>query len=734
MKLRLSLIVSALFILTAPSLSAKTKTDSLGAYLGTMDMLWDNNITADPVIAPGQSHRHWNRTTGYYAGALMGNGLLGTNFYKLEDGVYRLNVGRSDVTETKDPYNVFNRGRLPIGYFTISPAGKVLDEKMRLSIYDAETAGCFTTDRGELRFKTYVHAEKDLMVFVADPDEGEKDWKLDFVPQEAISPRCVFGYDAPRGYVDSEGHSNPPARRIVRKGVNCLVQPLASDTTFTSIVRCYVVAWKTSGNRTVATVSQETTEEAAVSKAVDIVRKALKTPEKKLEKEHIDWWHEFYRKAAFLSFPDRDIEKFYWFQYYKFACCARPGKPIVDLQGVWPTVDTPWPAIWMNLNIQLTYSWLTKANLGFLAQPLWDSFWEHRDNLTRNVTANKGQEDWTECRVLGRSASYDLLSPLSPALAARNSYEVGDLTWILYYYYQQCSAYADDFQMKERLFPLLKSAVNIFFRIRIENPDGSYSLPSTASPEYFTDCEVGPNANYDLANLRWGLSALLTINEKYGLDDPMAPKWKDFQDHLAPFGYDEKTGFKISDLHEFTDTTHRHYSHLFMIYPYHMLNWDNPEDARRMQLSIDRWNGNTGYSLTGKASMLESKGDGDGALKLMKRFLAKWVRPNTLYNESGPVIETPFSAMCAFEEMYLQDWGGTLRIFYGCPSEWKDCEFRNMRAEGGFLVSARRQNGRTVSLTVKAARTGNCRLLVNGKTIERHLLAGEVLRLDDDEL
>lgn len=221
-----------------------------------------------------------------------------------------------------------------------------------------------------------------------------------------------------------------------------------------------------------------------------------------------------------------------------------------------------------------------------------------------------------------RASSYDMHAALSPALAQRNQYEVGNLTWTLFYYWQMCEAYGDDFQMKERLFPLLKSAVNIFFRIRITNPDGTCSLPSTASPEYGEGelGEIGTNSNYDLANLRWGLSTLISIDEKYGLNDPMLPKWKDFLANLPAFGYDEKTGFKVSDKFEFRDTTHRHWSHLFMIYPYHILDWENPEDESRMRYSMNRWQGNTGYSLTGKAAMLATAGEGDGALACMKIF------------------------------------------------------------------------------------------------------------------
>jgi hypothetical protein len=52
--------------------------------------------------------------------------------------------------------------------------------------------------------------------------------------------------------------------------------------------------------------------------------------------------------------------------------------------------------------------------------------------------------------------------------------------------------------------------------------------------------------------------------------------------------------------------------------------------------------------------------------------------------------------------MLLQSWGGKLRIFPAVPGQWKDAAFENLRAEGGFIVSARRVAGKTVSVIITA--------------------------------
>jgi hypothetical protein len=88
------------------------------------------------------------------------------------------------------------------------------------------------------------------------------------------------------------------------------------------------------------------------------------------------------------------------------------------------------------------------------------------------------------------------------------------------------------------------------------------------------------------------------------------------------------------------------------------------------------------------------------------------MEPNTLYAEAGPVIETPLSAVTAIQELFLQDWGGALRVFPAVPSAWTDAAFDHLRADGAFLVSAVRRNGRTAWMRVESRAGQPCRLVV----------------------
>ncbi len=150
------------------------------------------------------------------------------------------------------------------------------------------------------------------------------------------------------------------------------------------------------------------------------------------------------------------------------------------------------------------------------------------------------------------------------------------------------------------------------------------------------------------------------------------------------------------------EMSHRHYPHLLALYPLFQLHPDVKDNSILVDKSVDHWHkiesgkSLAGYSYTGAASLYAALGWGDDANKNLQQFLTgstgiSQFHANTFYTEVGgknPVIETPLSGAASVLEMLLQSWGGKIRVFPALPTDWKDANFNDLRAEGGYLVSA----------------------------------------------
>ncbi|MBL8995117.1 MAG: hypothetical protein JNM63_17350, partial [Spirochaetia bacterium] len=243
--------------------------------------------------------------------------------------------------------------------------------------------------------------------------------------------------------------------------------------------------------------------------------------------------------------------------------------------------------------------------------------------------------------------------------------------------------------------------VNFYRHNFIKTEDGRYHLPLSTSPEYEQKAE---DCNFDLSLLRWACLSLISSAERLKIKEPLIPVWNDILKNLTPYPVDD-TGIMIGK-NVPLEHSHRHFSHLFMIFPLGTMDL-NGSDRELVIKSVGHWLGlagaHAGYSYTGGAAMSAYLGDGDRALSLLNTLFTKYVQPNTMYRESvNPVIETPPSGARSIQEMLLQSHGGLLDIFPAIPGAWTNAVFRDLRAEGAFLVSGIRKNGRTVWIRIES--------------------------------
>lgn len=290
-----------------------------------------------------------------------------------------------------------------------------------------------------------------------------------------------------------------------------------------------------------------------------------------------------------------------------------------------------------------------------------------------------------------------------------------DMVIVYHDYWLMLERTMDQERTVEKFYPLLTKAVNYYIFNMFEGEDGKLHLPYTRSPEY----GAGEDCNYNLALFRWGTETLIYIAERYGIDDPLLPKWKDISERLVDYPVDE-TGLMIAK--DFPlDKGHRHYSHLLMVYPLTIMNVDQRENRELIAKSEEHWitkykdgNAGTGYSYAASAAMHALQGNGKEAVEYLDIFMRMSeifpknptkIHDTTMYTETTrvqPAIETPFALCDSLQQMLLQGWGGKVRVFSAVPQEWENLSFDGLLATGGFEVSAERKNGVSQFIAIKS--------------------------------
>src|SRR5437588_4337443 len=638
-------------------------------FLARHDLMWDRLPT------------RWGES------AFIGNGRLGATI-DAQGGVLGWTINRTDF--------VHDQSRFPIGRVVVKTTGTMQGGDARLTLWDAEASGTVTTDRGEVRWRSFTAAQPSVIVVVLEARGGERDVDLDWAPAEARPPRKVARKEA---FAPEDLH---PPRTVTRSkaGLTSVQTFIGGGAHAESIKRA-------SGGVFYISIGQGRTDREALAEARAATSDAARLGVARLTAAHRQWWHAYY-PASFLTFQDARLEAYYWIQIYKLGSAMRPDGPILDLNGPWFNA-TPWPAIWWNLNIQLTYSPLFRANRLDLAESLFRHLDRNRQALIDNVPERLRDA----AAAIGRSSGPDLVRPVDLATAQSDAaHEMGDLPWTLYYYWLHYRYQMDDRVLRARVYPLLKLAIGNYLAYVARGDDGRWHLPPTHSPELATV----PDANYDLALLKWGLETLIAGAERLGLEEPLLPRWRDVLANLAPFPTDS-AGLMVGRGRPWQQS-HRHYSHLLAIYPLRLITPDRPDERALIETSLATWERDIslfrGYSFTGGAAMHAVLGHGDVAMTRLNQYLEapRYVEPNTFYAEAGPVIETPLSAAASIQELFLQDWGGALRVFPAVPGAWLDAAFDRLRADGAFLVSAVRRGGRTAWVRIESLAGQPCRLVV----------------------
>jgi alpha-L-fucosidase 2 len=443
---------------------------------------------------------------------------------------------------------------------------------------------------------------------------------------------------------------------------------------------------------------------------------------------HEAWWGSFWLRST-VDLPDSVLEKQWYREWYKFGSVARRGAPPITLQAVW-TADNgklpPWKGdIHNDLNTQLSY-WPAysgnhlEAGLSFL-----DWLWRCRPvfrDFTRTYFGTMGLNVPGVSTLAGAPMGGWIQYALSPTVSA----------WLAHHFYLHWRYSLDRRFLRERAYPWIADVALHLDQLALRGPDGKRRLPLSSSPEindnkreaWFTS-----TTNYDLALIRWlyGAAAELAGEIGYTADQR---RWRTLLNEWPALSRDSADGSLLVGPGVRLTESHRHFSHLMAIHPLGLIDRAHGgEDRTAIAASVARldslgpslW---TGYSYSWFGCILARAGEGERAAGALRAFAECFCLPNTFHangDQSGTgkssftyrpfTLEGNFAFAQGIQEMLLQSHSGIIRVFPAVPSEWQDVRFTTLRAEGAFLVSAKRKEGHTIEVRVTPEQDGTLRLM-----------------------
>ncbi|GAA4406714.1 hypothetical protein GCM10023187_26510 [Nibrella viscosa] len=446
---------------------------------------------------------------------------------------------------------------------------------------------------------------------------------------------------------------------------------------------------------------------------------------------HQRWWNAFWAKSS-LQVPDDTLTRQWYLEQYKFGAAARKGAPAISLQAVWTADDgriPPWKGDYHHdLNTQLSYWPAYSGNhmdeaegyIDFLerCRPEFERFTRHYFQVNGLAVPGVTTLDGT---AMGGWIQYSC----SPTTAA----------WLAQHYYWQWRYTMDRQFLKNKAYPWFRDVATMLENVTVKDGHGSRKLPISASPEINNNKITAwfhQMTNYDLALCRYVFQYAAELAGELG-NKADAARWRTILAEFPAYALSENAELKFAPSLPYKES-HRHFSHLMAIHPLGLIKWEDGPQAQNIirnsialleKIGPGLW---CGYSWSWLGNLKARAKDGAGAADALKIFARAFCSPNSFHlngdqTKSGYstftyrpfTLEGNFAYAAGLQEMLLQSYAGFVEVFPAIPATWTRVRFDNLRAEGAFLISARRTPGVPDQVTITSEKGGTTQMKLPGK-------------------
>jgi hypothetical protein len=326
--------------------------------------------------------------------------------------------------------------------------------------------------------------------------------------------------------------------------------------------------------------------------------------------------------------------------------------------------------------------------------------------------------------------------------------------WLSQHFYWQWKYSMDAHFLKTKAYPWFKAVATYLESITRVNASGKRELPLSSSPEIHDnskDAWFTTNTNYDLSLMKYVFEKAAEMATALGMHGEAA-QYKKILGQFEPFIISSKSELMFAKDHAYT-SSHRHFSHTMAIFPLGLYQWKNASDKPVMKATIDlldkvgpsNW---CGYSYAWLGNLKARVADGEGAQKALQIFAKAFCAGNSFHLNGDQTkegyssftyrpftLEGNFAFASGVQEMLIQSYQGFVEIFPAVPDSWSTVSFDQLRTEGAFLVSAKKENGQVKTVAIKAEKDGILLLKNPFNATEKYsvMVTGAVQKNPDQE-
>ena len=439
------------------------------------------------------------------------------------------------------------------------------------------------------------------------------------------------------------------------------------------------------------------------------------------------------RMTEFSEHSDPNLASLcYNFARYVLISTSREGTEAANLQGIWnedmnPSWDSKYTT---NINIEMNYWPVESGNLSECAEPLITMVKELTDQGSQVARAHYGAGGW----VFHQNTDiWRVAAPMDGPTWGTFTTGGAWLTTQLYEHY----LFNPEKEYLKEIYPVIKGSVQFFMDFLVEHPNGKWLVTSpSTSPEnppkgegytYFFDEVTG---SYYFTTICYGSSIdnqILTdlfayyveAAEILDLDKEFLVRVKDARTMLVPpmIGKDGTLQEWTEDLEQMEDK-HRHFSHLYGLYPGNVISAKNtPQLIDGCKAVLEqRGDGGTGFSRGWKMALWARLYDGNRAAQIFNGYIKEQSYPQLFAKCFTPLqIDGTQGVAAGITEMLIQSHEGVIDLLPALPDEWSDGDFNGVCARGGFELNMLWEDQEITRVEVLSKFGNLCRINAGGK-------------------